>query len=800
MIVRCANCHTEFSLDDQQIGPEGATVRCSVCSYVFPVDPPPGAGEHPWQIRTVEDLLFTAPDLATLRTWIAEGRLHPDDQVSRTGKHWLRLGDMPEFSSSFSGYGDLPPVFEALELPAGGSALDELPPPPGFGQTMPVVQGVDTDILVVRPDAHGDFEVPVTARSAAVERSGPHGRAMPSSVPAPAPAPVAAALGSETSGPEPFPLAELPVHDDDDDDRPPARPAIDDSALRMRPRPPAPARPVPAIPEAVGDDPIEEVRRRPARPTVRYGAEEVHGSASMLDAVTSAVDDEDDDAADHADVRPTAAAVERPGRREASGQRRAAVAPRAHGRSGARAAAPEPVARHKLAPRSEPDPEALEQEVARPRRRHRTFAREIGKAPQRSPWPLVAGLGLLAGVALVFGVPSIRAKVMGLAGELTEGEPPFDLGSLPELAQARAAIATLDPIAVGQAEAALQGRLDEGTVPPAGVAEMKLAQVELLATRAIERAIGLAAGVPADEALADDDVERATQILTGLDADVVVDRAHMRRVRALLRLSQGRPPGEIVPLLPEDGSGELRQLVQAAPLWREPTDPVPAGVIDGLAGLPDKSALAELALALGYLRAGDETRALQLAEGVLARVPAQPTALAVKAKASAASPTSPEPPADDGKAPPPGDDAGTPAPAEGKPSEDSPEDPEPDEPKPAKTESVDSLIERGCRLVESGDASDGLELLRKAKARRSKDLDLLVCMGQGHAKQGRHRDALSSYDAALAISPRFAAALAGAARACDKLGDTKRAVDLYRRLLSVRPGDPKALAYVQEHG
>ena len=80
MIVRCSNCQTQFSLDDAQVGPDGAPVRCSVCAYVFRVDAPSGKAPLPWQVRTVEDLMWSAADLGTLRSWISEGRLHPDDR------------------------------------------------------------------------------------------------------------------------------------------------------------------------------------------------------------------------------------------------------------------------------------------------------------------------------------------------------------------------------------------------------------------------------------------------------------------------------------------------------------------------------------------------------------------------------------------------------------------------------------------------------------------------------------------------------------------------------------------------
>jgi len=291
-------------------------------------------------------------------------------------------------------------------------------------------------------------------------------------------------------------------------------------------------------------------------------------------------------------------------------------------------------------------------------------------------------------------------------------------------------------------------------------------------------------------------------------------------VRALVRLAQGRPAAEILPLLPEDGSGELRRLVEAAPLWREAQGSVPEGAVAGLEGLPERSTLAQLALALAYLRAGDETKAEQVAAAVLGRVPGQPTAVALRAKAGGAAVASPaeagapaegkaaegkaaEGKAAEGKAPAEGKAAEGKVPAEGKAAatDDAAGDAKADGAgKGGKTESTDSLIERGCRLVESGQASEGLEVLRKAKARRANDLDLLLCIGKGYAKQGRTRDALSAYEDALSVSPRFAEALRSAAKAADQLGETDKAVRYYRRFLQERPGDAKAVAYIEAHG
>ncbi|MCH9683391.1 MAG: zinc-ribbon domain-containing protein [Deltaproteobacteria bacterium] len=813
MIVRCANCHTEFSLDDQQIGPEGATVRCSVCSYVFAVDPPPGAGDQPWQIRTVEDLLFTAPDLATLQTWIVEGRLHPDDQVSRTGKHWLRLGDMPEFSLVFSGFSDLPQVFVEVEAPpSSGSALDQLGPPPSFGGAMPVVHGVDTSVLAVGPDGHldlSDDDVPVGALSPAVERS--RGEDPVAAVGA---RPPERPVTSETSAPAPFPMAQLGLEDDD-----PSGEITDESAVRMRPRPHLPTARVAAIPDVVEDDVVAEVRRRrPPRPTVRYGADHVH--SSMLDAVTKTVDEADAETeveveaetTDVGGVRATAAAVERTASRDSEPvvtvRPRLSSAPRDSRESEDRLVAAGASGRT-----------SSESSAVRARRRHRTFARGIDSTPKRRTWPIIAGLGLLAGILVVFFVPAVRDKVMSVADSLVGGER-FDPTKLEEIEQARQAMVGLDPAAVGKTEAALQSRLDGGKVPPSGVAEMKLSQVELLVTRSIEHAIGRAAGAPGGNAVSDD-VKRAELILGGVVVDDVVDREHMRSVRARMRLAQGRPAAEILPLLPEDGSGELRQLVAAAPLWREPDGPMPEGVVAGLSGLPERSALGELALSLAYFRADDPTNAAARAQAILDVVPGQPTAFALHALATAAS--GPEASLGDGSGDGATGEGATGAGATGDPSSGGTatddgaagsgttgggatgddgdlEIIEDDDEPAAKVESTDSLIDRGCDLVESGDANGALELLRRAKARRPGDLDMLLCTGMAHARKGRTRKALQTYEQALRRSSNFVAALLEAAKAADKLGETEKALNYYRRVLGQRPGDAKAKAYVDAHG
>lgn len=788
-------------------------MRCSVCAYVFPVEPPAGVVDHPWQIRTVEDLLFTAPDLGTLRTWIDEGRLHPDDQVSRTGRHWLRLGDMPEFSSVFSGFSDLPLLFEEVEgdedstqgsgVPeATVSALDQLGPPPSFGGTMPVVQGVDTDILVVDTPPAFDESVAVVNKTVAVER-GRSGAAVTTP----------ASAVTETSGPMPFPLAQIGVEDDDDDDD---SAVLDESAVRLRPRPHGPTASVDAVPDVVEDRPAEALssRGRATRTTVLYGADELEGSASMLEAVTNRVD---------ADAKVTSAALGGPPPKPSSPQLEGSTAVRATGAAIERSSVGPHRARERVSGSgpidSRPSSRSSSSEQTDVARGGRSGDRPLargsidGERPRRRAWPWVAGLGLVAGAAVVFGVPSIRARVLEVAGQLAGGER-FDPSSLSELQQARTAMASLDPVAVGKAEAALQGRLDGGEVPPSGVAAMKLAQVELLSTRAIEAQLLRSLG---DEpaVAGPDDVERATRILGSVVVDDVENREHMRRVRARLRLAQGRPAAEIVPLLPEADDGSLRPLVAAASLWRDPEAPVSPDVIASLEAMPERDVLAELTLAVGHLRAGDEAKALAGAQRVLEAVSGQPTALAVAQRAGGilvGDPADASTGSARGEGS--GGEAAAPSTGAGGATEDGSDGVDPStgdagtdddgasstKAAAPKAESIDSLIGRGCDAVESGDVAAGLELLRKAQARRPRDLDVLLCTGIGHAKQGKTSTALSDFEAILQRSPSFAPALRQAADTADKLGQTDKAVRYYRKLLGQRPGDPKAIAYVEEHG
>ena len=115
MIIRCTKCSTEFALDPSQVGAEGVTLRCSVCSHMFHAEPDPDVPQSPWRVNTADRHSITLPDLRRVIEQVEDGRLRPDDQLSHTGQTWIRLGEMPEFSSLFIGVEGLPRVFKAVE-------------------------------------------------------------------------------------------------------------------------------------------------------------------------------------------------------------------------------------------------------------------------------------------------------------------------------------------------------------------------------------------------------------------------------------------------------------------------------------------------------------------------------------------------------------------------------------------------------------------------------------------------------------------------------------------------------------
>jgi predicted Zn finger-like uncharacterized protein len=185
LIVRCPNCGTEFGFDDRQVG-EGVTVRCSVCKHVFKVvaNAAAGAPTAAWQIRTTDNASFMANDVATLREWISEGRLTPDDEVSRTGRNWVRLGEMAEFDDLFRGQtGAVGPVgvVKPVASPKPSQSVSVVQPlskvqppaPPARPTVTPAAKPSSADSLTAGPTPQSQRPTMSPPRSAPAQSKAP---------------------------------------------------------------------------------------------------------------------------------------------------------------------------------------------------------------------------------------------------------------------------------------------------------------------------------------------------------------------------------------------------------------------------------------------------------------------------------------------------------------------------------------------------------------------------------------------------------------------------------------------------
>lgn len=135
MDVRCEKCDTIYELEDSRVGDSGVDVQCTRCGHIFrarrrpplvtkeiaalrgataqlsSITPAPGGEptvrdvpqrDRPWYLRlrrTEEVLRFH--DLALLRQWIIDKRVTRDDDISRGGQSWRRLGSIVELEAFF---------------------------------------------------------------------------------------------------------------------------------------------------------------------------------------------------------------------------------------------------------------------------------------------------------------------------------------------------------------------------------------------------------------------------------------------------------------------------------------------------------------------------------------------------------------------------------------------------------------------------------------------------------------------------------------------------------------------------
>ncbi|MBC7792898.1 MAG: zinc-ribbon domain-containing protein, partial [Clostridia bacterium] len=108
MDVRCPVCSTEYELDDARVPESGLQVKCSKCGHVFRASkavsatPQIGGGQiAEWMIRRVGGETVRFRELTTLQRWIVERKVSRTDEISKTGKKWEKLGNIPELAIFF---------------------------------------------------------------------------------------------------------------------------------------------------------------------------------------------------------------------------------------------------------------------------------------------------------------------------------------------------------------------------------------------------------------------------------------------------------------------------------------------------------------------------------------------------------------------------------------------------------------------------------------------------------------------------------------------------------------------------
>ncbi|MBI5528023.1 MAG: zinc-ribbon domain-containing protein [Deltaproteobacteria bacterium] len=200
--IKCAKCGTEYELEEDRIPPQGLTVKCTSCGFIFKaakpvsgapgmhpdhkktmlmyaspvvfpavavVPPAPAAPPPVWVVRTAEGAQFSFNDLASLQMLVRDNKVRETDQISRQGEGWRTIADIPEFAGFFIVKAvstppppapvQAPPAAPSMPPPAvAGPAPVAAPPPPA-----PVV-AVDRRIenAIPRPSREPDLRVEET--------------------------------------------------------------------------------------------------------------------------------------------------------------------------------------------------------------------------------------------------------------------------------------------------------------------------------------------------------------------------------------------------------------------------------------------------------------------------------------------------------------------------------------------------------------------------------------------------------------------------------------------------------------
>jgi predicted Zn finger-like uncharacterized protein len=101
--VACPSCDTRYKISADKLARGSGSFKCSSCGKVFPLRTrKENDGQSAWTVKLVsseEEMPVTSMD--TLKRWIIEGKVGPDDLLARAGGSYKPLGDIQRFRAFF---------------------------------------------------------------------------------------------------------------------------------------------------------------------------------------------------------------------------------------------------------------------------------------------------------------------------------------------------------------------------------------------------------------------------------------------------------------------------------------------------------------------------------------------------------------------------------------------------------------------------------------------------------------------------------------------------------------------------
>lgn len=145
MRIRCERCKAEYEVDETQMRGGRLEVQCSVCAHVFsvsrqadPRSPSPAPEEGLWLVQTTRGSTQPFASLAAVQQGIQEGKLHPQDKLTRDRHTWQALAEVAE----------LAPYFGAASARRGSEPHEH-------------VAANETTRFVLEPKSHGVLKIGV---------------------------------------------------------------------------------------------------------------------------------------------------------------------------------------------------------------------------------------------------------------------------------------------------------------------------------------------------------------------------------------------------------------------------------------------------------------------------------------------------------------------------------------------------------------------------------------------------------------------------------------------------------------